>query len=103
MPLPFEPDLLQVAGVVVHPSLGCRPKPMKPVPHPQSVFGVEEDKTNASDMSINSSIQNNISNVTAKPEQNNASSILNIPAEALSNFNSAQPQRQQQLMQQQPS
>ena len=35
-------------------------------------------------------------------QQNQSSSILNIPAEALSNFNSVQPQRaqQQQMMQQ---
>lgn len=88
-------------------NLGSNPedfaKPTRPIQQPQSAFGAE-DKTNASDMSINSSLQNNSNlNMTAKPEQPNASSILNIPAEALSNFNSAQPQRppQQQLVQQQ--
>ena len=91
---------------------------MRPIPQPHNQSasnGAEEDKTNASDMSISSSVQNNsslaggnnassVTNGARTPDQqqNQSSSILNIPADALSNFSSVQPQRaqQQQMMQQ---
>lgn len=60
---------------------------MRPIQKPQVQ---EEEKP--SDTSVGSSMMNNsVISAVAKPE---ASSILNIPAEALSNFNSVgQPQR----------